>query len=174
MLFLLISSVLVKVTENKWWNVDDDAWLVRILLSICVSGKLNGWVEFEMMSTVAVQTLFFQNPEIWTASRLCLFAWEIYYFIAMPCYRVPRLPAILTVSLNFPRYYKYATAGFIWLFKSFYFIILFHLVTQTYKNHNSFISNPKFMKFFPLCSAWCLLFYHNFFWIFGWSNFEWH
>lgn len=39
-LFLHISLVLVTIIENKYWNVDKDVWLVRLITSICISGNL--------------------------------------------------------------------------------------------------------------------------------------
>jgi hypothetical protein len=54
------------------------------------------------------------------------------------------------------------------------FSLLFHLITQTSKNHNLSNFNPKIMGLFALYSLWPLFFYHIFSRILWSLVFVWH
>ena len=88
-------------------------------------------------------------PRISICIVFLLFAWGIYCFIAMSYHRLPRFFSLRTVSLNCALNYQCVT--FVLLNHDFAIFISFW--SQSYKNHISFIVNPKFMGFFASCSS---------------------
>jgi hypothetical protein len=44
----------------------------------------------------------------------------------------------------------------------------------SFQIHISLVSTPKIMGFFALWPVECLVFYHDFYWIFGWLDFKWY
>ena len=60
------------------------------------------------------------------------------------------------------------------LHNSICFVHFIQILLSTLKIHISFILIPNLMGFFASSSSWSLVFCHDFWWFFGWLDFNWH
>jgi hypothetical protein len=158
-----------------WWFNEIYGWimyvwclLIRMPCLIWCSGHFDffDWMGVMKLHCCCSNPNYFQK--VWFSRVACLL---LLFYWHGPIRTFRSLAPVRRVLVIACEIYKNATDQHFDLLNHVYFVHLFQIDTSSSKNHNSLILIPKFMKIFALCSAWCLVFYHDFCWFFGWSNF---
>ena len=182
----------------SWLNVDDEAMLFMLNLKTCPGNPrelcllclvvavwccmiVNCHIVHDVMLDFAScwfewarhMLLLYINPKgFWTQKfgtwlALLLFHWEL------ANHNISRVHSKRGVLINETLIYHIAIGQPSLTSLPCYAFMFVPNDHPTCKIHYSFNLTPKFMKFFPSFSHECLLFNHDFCWIFGWLDFKW-